>query len=320
MARFAGPIRKKLRRFYQRMIHETLGLLLRLLLILFRILPFPAAQGFGRMLGSLTGCLLPRQRNLVAEQLRFAFGSKYTDAEYNRLEKRVFEHFGISLMEMLKLANMRRKELLDMVDGKGVEKLLKTAQSGQGMVFVGSHTGNWEFLGAWLAYQGLQINVVARENPIDRVGSILLRIRNRSGLQSIPRDTPDMGKKVIQALKSGAAVGLLIDQDSRRMKGVFADFLGHPAHTPVGPAVLALRYKIPVFYCFTARRQDGRHGIVCEGPAEIIRTGDFRADVIANTYRFNQRISRWIEDHPEQWVWVHRRWQTRPAHEVKGEE
>ena len=112
--------------------------------------------------------------------------------------------------------------------------------------------------------------------------------------------------------EGGQIIGVLMDQDTR-VKGVFSPFLGHPAHTPSGPATIAARNWFDFFIGFIVQRPDDRFELRLQGPLEISRTGDLAADIRTNTDRFNELISEQILEDPSQWVWIHRRWQTKPA-------
>jgi len=155
---------------------------------------------------------------------------------------------------------------------------------------------------------------VARAVYDERLNRLLLKSRQDASVRVILRDSPTAGREILQALKRGEVLGMLIDQDTR-VKGVMADFFGQKANTPAGPAILAVRRRVPVLAGFIHRESDERHRIVIYPPLDVQRTGDLDRDVQVNTERFNQVIEQEIRRHPDQWVWMHRRWRRKVAYD-----
>ena len=131
-------------------------------------------------------------------------------------------------------------------------------------------------------------------------------IRSASGLEVI--SAVNAGRKVIRALSQNRVVGILIDQRAKRSEGIWADFFGKKAPTTPGLAVLAMKTGAPVLPVFMVRDEFQGHRLIIKEPLELIRTGDIKRDVEANTQLFNRTLESMIRQYPDQWFWVHRRW------------
>jgi KDO2-lipid IV(A) lauroyltransferase len=141
----------------------------------------------------------------------------------------------------------------------------------------------------------------------------MLEQRAAAGIKHIPR-TKRGQMEIVRALKTkGTILGLICDQNGGK-DGVFVDFFGLPASSVKGPAALALRYGVPVVPMFTLWDGD-LYKVEIQPELELIRSGDEEADILENTGRFQKVIEEMVRRYPEQWLWAHRRWKTRPPGE-----
>ncbi len=169
--------------------------------------------------------------------------------------------------------------------------------------------GCWEMLGSYLVASDIPLAVIARRLYDPRLEKELYHSRSHAGLRVISRGKNT--RDIIRILKKGYFLGILIDQDIK-VKGTFVDFFGHPAYTATAPAYLALRYKLPIIPFFTYRDEYHRHHACVGPPISIEETGDSNRDVEKLTAWCSQTIEKFIRQHPEQWIWFHRRWKTKP--------
>ncbi len=139
-------------------------------------------------------------------------------------------------------------------------------------------------------------------------------IRKRNRVNIIYRDAS--AKEVMAVLRKNEFIGMMPDQDMDSISGVFVDFFGKSAYTPSGPAVLNLVAKAPIVPCFIVRKSFG-HEIVIEKPIDTVNSGNKQKDITENTQRYTKAIEDMIRKHPEQWVWFHRRWKTRPEDKIQ---
>ncbi len=225
--------------------------------------------------------------------------------ERKALAERCFVHLGTLLGECLHLRHCAPEELSLHVTLEGWEHIEAARAQRRPIVIVTGHCGNWELLAAALNARGLGMLVVAREIDEPELQTMLLDLRARFGTRTIVRGTPGAARALLGALRGAGALGMLIDQDTK-VEGVFVDFFGRPAWTPIGAAELALRFDAAVLPTFIARRADGSHRAAIH-PELTLPT-----DSTAATALMTAVIEAQIRSHPEQWVWLHRRWRRRP--------
>jgi KDO2-lipid IV(A) lauroyltransferase len=263
------------------------------------------AQRLGRALGSLAWRAARRDRRRTLEHLAIAF-PELDPAARASLGRASFRHFGVMLAECLWLGERDAAEVERRVRIEGWETVDAARAAGRPILIVTGHCGNWELLAAALNVRGLGMSVVARELVEPGLQQSLLALRSRFGTRTIVRGVPGAARELLQVLRGGGALGLLIDQDTQ-VEGVFVDFFGRPAWTPVGAAEIALRFDAAVLPTFIERASDGSHRALI-APALPLPT-----DPVSATQAMSATIEAQIRRVPEQWVWMHRRWRRRPA-------
>ena len=272
----------------------------------------PARLGLwlGRRLGDLLWIALPRRRAVTLENLARAFAGERPAEEIHRLGRRSFEHLGMNIVEGCVFFFRPPSVLLARIDLGAPDHVKAAAALGKGVLVLTAHYGNWELLAAAHGLSVFPLSVVVRplDNPLmDRV---IDRFRRRSGVELIgkQRALPE----ILDALRRGRMVGILLDQNASRAEGVFAPFFGTPASTSKALALISLRTGTPVVPIFIRRVEGGRHRVEA-GPA-ISPPAD--RDVAGYTAAFNHCIEAAIRQAPEQWFWMHNRWRTRPESET----
>jgi KDO2-lipid IV(A) lauroyltransferase len=272
----------------------------------------PAFLGLwlGRRLGDLVWMLLRRRRVLALENLSRAFGAEMTPADLGRLGRRCFQHLGMNAVEACTFFFRPPSVLLSRVTMDGAEHLRAAAARGSGVLLLTAHLGNWELLAASHVLSGLPLSVVMRplDNPV--LDRLVTRFRLRAGVELISKRRAL--RDILDALRRGRMVGILLDQNASRAEGVFVPFFGVPASTSKAVAVIALRTGAPVVPVFIRREGGGRHRVEVHPP--LLPPPD--EDVAVYTAAFNRAIEGAIRRAPEQWFWVHARWKTRPREEA----
>jgi KDO2-lipid IV(A) lauroyltransferase len=157
----------------------------------------------------------------------------------------------------------------------------------------------------------LPLAAVGKENVDPRLNRLVDRFRSRGGLRNVWRGQPGAAVAMLRALRRGELLAMLIDQDTN-VQNVFVPFFGRPAATPRAPADLVVRTGATALVCLNHRGDDGVYRASTE-EVEVPRTGDDERDVVELTARFTARIEAGIRAHPEQWVWMHQRWKTKPC-------
>jgi len=281
-----------------------LGALERALAALVGGLAWPRAQALGRGIGRLGWALAARDRRRTLEHLAVAF-PELPASERLHLARASFRHFGAMLTECLWMRRRDAAEVLRRVALEGWPEVESARGEGRPVLIVTGHCGNWELLAAALNARGLGMAVVARELEDPGLQSALLGLRSRFGTRTIVRGTRSAARDLLRTVRSGGALGMLIDQDTR-VEGVWVPFFGRPAWTPVGAAEIALRLSAAVLPTFIERRPDGSHLAIVHPALEL------PADPLAATAAMTARIEEQIRRVPEQWVWLHRRWRRQP--------
>ena len=279
--------------------------------------PIPVGLGLrlGRALGSFARLVDRRHRRVGEHNAAWALG--LTPEQARALIRKVYRNFGANLVEDLMMPKILRWRALDeFSEAEGIEHLRAALAKGRGAIVITGHFGNWELAGLAMAHFAGKAMAVARPMPNPLVEAHTLRWRERAGLTVASRR--GALRRVVQYLRAGGCVGMLIDQN-QRSGGVFVPFFGKLAATVPSPARIALKYHIPVLAGYTRRKGDGSfHCFHCDPPFDLIRTADHEADVLANTALFTRRIEDYIRQHPDQWFWLHSRWRKRPPEEEQA--
>jgi len=196
----------------------------------------------------------------------------------------------------------------------GFENYERAFARGKGVLFLTAHFGGWELSAFTHSMHGHPMNVVMR--PLDNIylDRLIQRYRTMHGNTMVDKD--DFVRGLLAAMKKGETVGILMDTNMTPPQGIFVDFFGIPACTASGLARIALRTDAAVVPGFTIWDSALRKYRLRFDPAvELVRTGDNEADIVANTQLFTKVIEDYVRRYPEQWLWIHRRWKTRPPGE-----
>lgn len=293
-----------------RVHHHLAYAALRGFLAISRWLPLGVLRGLSRLLVRLALPFARRDRSRSVDHLALAFPG-LPRGDRDRLLKRNARHLADVLAEVAWLLHARPDDVDRVCSITGVHHLFDALERGSGAVLVTGHLGNWEMLNARLATAGVPMTIAVRDVYDDRIDAIATRLRTRFGTEVVHRGT-NAGRRLFTALKKNRVVGLLIDQDIRDIPGVFVPFFGREAWTPSGAASLALGAKCPVVPAFVHRRADGRHLVEIGPPLPIPAEGSSEERVEGLTAAATAAIESQLRAHPEQWVWMHRRWRTRP--------
>jgi KDO2-lipid IV(A) lauroyltransferase len=273
-------------------------------------LPLTTLRHLGGWLGAAALKMSHRERERALEHVAVAFPD--LDGEQRaELIRRCAAHLGQTLSEVAWLWRARADQVAELCSMDGAEHLHQAREEGRGAVLITAHCGNWELLNARLGAAGIPMTIAVRELDDPRLSDLATRLREHCGAEVVPRGAA-AGRRLARALVSNRVNGLLIDQDIRDVPGVFVPFFGRPAWTPSGAATLALRAGCPVVPAFIHRQPDGRHIAQVHPPLPLPTTGSDEDQVHELTAAATAAIERQIRAHPEQWVWMHRRWRTQP--------
>lgn len=287
-----------------------MALFTRLLASLLALVPRPLLRGTGRLLGSFAYALGLRRR-VALENLAVAFPDR-SPPERRRLARSVYRQLGASLADFAAAGALGDRALERLLVLDRFELFERLFAEGRGVVVASAHLGSWELLGTLCARRGIPLNVVTRKLS-GSVNRELVAARARSGLREIPpRGALKLGAA---ALRRGEVVVNLIDQNMLPKRGIFVDWFGRPACTTPAASLLSLRTGAPTIVALSVDQPDGTVRLSVEGPFPVARTGSVASDVRAHTQALTNVIEGYVRQNPEQWLWLHRRWKTRPPGE-----
>ncbi|MBI4435908.1 MAG: lysophospholipid acyltransferase family protein [Candidatus Omnitrophica bacterium] len=291
----------------RRKILYRLTLFIRFLL---RKLPSSWGIALGAFLGRSAFWVLGKERRKTVQHLTLAFGKEKTPHEIFKVGESVFQNLGKTVAELIYFPKITQKTLNRWVSFEGLSKLDTVLQSGKGGVLLVAHFGNWELLARALSLKGYQGIIVIRKVYDERFDRLLSEIRQSEGLKYLYRD--ESPKQMLRILHQNQFLGILADQDIDSVDGIFVPFFGKEAYTPVAPARFAIASGAPVIPCFMIREGNGRHRLVVEEPLWPANGSDKEEAVNRLTERWMSVTESYIRRFPDQWVWMHRRWKTRP--------
>lgn len=291
-----SPIRKA--------FHYPQYLAFRALMALLHALSDQVAYGLARALGSFVWTCLRIRRQVTMANLGYAFGTSLDAAGRARLGHAAYRQIAMTFFEMLRVS-MYRTCLHEMVDNSEIVLLRQALGQGRGVILVIGHYGSWELGGASLAAAGLPVTVATARQSNPYVTRYVNAWRMAFGVH--PVSSGASIRQLVAALKNNEVVVLASDQNAGK-RGVFVDFFGRPASTPPGPAQLALRYGAPLIVGVTKRLEPGRFKNI----VQAVEIGE-DATVESITQSFTTILENIIRQAPEQYMWMHRRWKTRPG-------
>jgi KDO2-lipid IV(A) lauroyltransferase len=268
--------------------------------------PIPEALERGARLGRLWHALDLGHRRLATRNIGLGLGLDPRASA--RVARACFENIGRTIAEF-SLADSRIDELLERVDLEGAEHLHTALAGGRGVFILAGHCGNWELLAARISRE-VPVTGLARAMANPLVNAAVEARRRAAGARTM--DTRDAARGVLRLLRRGEAVGMLLDQSALRSERVFVPFLGRPAATNFGLAILALKSGAPVLPAFSVREADGRHRAWIGAPIPAAEVGDRAERIGVSTARYTAAIESYVRRYPEQWFWVHNRWKRTP--------
>jgi KDO2-lipid IV(A) lauroyltransferase len=262
------------------------------------------------LLGSAVYTFLPVRRGVVMENLRRVFGDRLPETDLRRLAKCFYGHFAKIIIEYLAMTVSSKRRIAGKVDVVGVEHVLKAAEEGNGVLILTGHFGNWELaaVGAMLQFKQYRnrFHVIRKYlgHGLERIAFGRFR---KAGLRVIPLSRALTN--VFDALDDNDVVIFIMDQHNVvGSKAIEVEFFGEVAGTNRSLAMVARQSGAPVIPAASHRKSDGRHVIQFHEPLEWISAERPREEIYLNTLGYNQVLEKFVLDHPDQWLWAHRRW------------
>lgn len=281
------------------------------------VLPRRAAVGIGLAIGQVAYLLPGQLRRTGQRNLEIAFPDM-PEADRRKLLRRSFSSLGRLLGEFSQLPKATPDKLRQLVeyDQVGLAHLREAEKNRRGVIFLTGHLGAWEMLSfGWSALE-YPISFLVRPLDNDRIEEMVERVRTKFGNKAI--DKKSAARQSLRVLREGGTLGILSDLNTQPHEGVFVPFFGKLACTTAGIATLALKTDavvIPTCAVWNPNRK--RYFFHGDPPVELVRTGDHAKDIELNTARFAAAMERMVRLYPDQWLWIHKRWKTRPPGEAE---
>jgi Kdo2-lipid IVA lauroyltransferase/acyltransferase len=277
-------------------------------------LPRGVARGVAAFVARALYGVLPKLRRTAEFNLRLAF-PEWGDAQREAVIRGMVRNLGWMAAEFARLPRYSEKNIEEVVVLEGHENFLAGQQRGKGVLYLTGHIGGWELSSFTHALYGFPLQYMARPLDNARVDELVNRYRCLSGNRPIFKN--ESARALLKILRESGTVGILADQNTMPEEGVFVDFFGKTACTTTGLARVALHTDAAVVPGYAYWDEEIRkYRLRFEPAVELIRTGDTERDIFVNTQKFTKVIESIIRKHPEQWVWVHARWKTRPKGEA----
>jgi len=277
------------------------------------MLPREAARAVGAAVAGLFYRVNPRLERAALFNLNIAF-PQMPEAERRATARRLMRHIGWMGGEFSQFPRDTPESIRRIITIDGMENYHAAKARGKGLIYLTGHMGAWELAPFAQALNGHPLHFLVRPVENARVNALVDRYRTLGGNKTIGKN--ESVREMLRVLRENGDVGVLMDVNSSVEEGVFVPFFGVPACTSSGVARIALRTDCAVMpgyvYWNDAER---RYHLQLDPAIELVRTGDAEADVVANTARFVQVFEQYARRYPDQWLWVHKRWKTRPPGE-----
>jgi len=288
----------------------------RVLLFIFRLIPIDTALMLARLMGRIVFIIDRRHRAITLDNLRMAFGGEKSDKEIKRIARKVYENIVMTGVEALKLDRiLNRDNWRRYVSVEGYDRAERIFRDGRGAIFITGHIGNWELNAYMMRLVGYPLHSIAREFDNPLIEKYVSSHRRQLGADIVGKH--GALKKLVRYLRDGEYIGMVVDQDGGK-NGVFVEFFGRKASWVPSAAALALKMKVPVVPVYSRRVGNRfRHTIYVDEIIEPLDTGNRDEDIKRIIEKYSKGMERFIRSCPEQWMWNHRRWRTRPPEEMR---
>lgn len=298
------------KRIKRKIKYPVLIFFVKIFILVFRMFPRKWVLGFSERWANRAFNWSGKSKNDTINNLKYIYGDIKSDKEIEEMARQVYINLGKVFADYIYTLHITRKrDFLKYVQVEGEDNLKRAYEKGKGVICLIPHTGSWEFSAITPPILGYETTAVSKALKNPTLNKMIIGYREKRGMKNISR-----GKAydaLVSALKKGECLIIMIDQDTK-VKGVFCDFMGRRAYTPIGAARLALDTNAAVVPMSMKRSSDNKHVFTILPEIEFYRTGDDEKDIFENTQNYNNVLSSFIQQDPTQWVWMHKRWKTTP--------
>lgn len=295
------------RQAYSCTLHFMIKAILTALLKLVSILPLSAVHGLGCFVGFIFGSVMRHHRDDAFQALERSI-PELSPKECKYVINTMYRYQGINFMEMIWYSFKGLETIAKAVEVDGMEHYEAALKRGKGVVVLTAHVGNFELMPMATAANGYKLSVIVKRIKNDAVNEVITKLRTHEGLTFL--STKNAYRDCLKALRRNEVVGMVIDQNMTRDEGVFVDFFGKPACTSPGLAYMAAQSKAPIVPVFIYRKPEG--GFLLKVQQHLEPPPDRLPETIHEaTQLYTTIIEDAVREAPEQWIWMHRRWNTK---------
>lgn len=290
------------------MLDYILSIILRILNLVFRLIPISISLWLGRRLGSMAFVFNKKRRLIAYANLKAAFAKEKSPKELKRLTKKVYQNLVETVVEILNLTKVNKKYVDKYIEIVNLERVQNAAKSGRGTILLTAHFGDWELSSLVGAVIGFPMLVLAREQKMKRVNELLNRLRESKGCRVVRKGIST--KNILRALYDHDIIGILSDQDAGK-GGTFVNFFGRATSTHSGAMEMAKRADAIILPNLIVRMKGSYHKVFLE---EYIDFRDSKGgnDIKENLQKFASLLESYVRRYPDQWLWLHKRWKSTP--------
>jgi KDO2-lipid IV(A) lauroyltransferase len=277
------------------------------------LFPLKTSMSIGKTAGRMIGSLIPKLKKTAFRNIEIAL-PELSEAERRGLVSGTFASLGRQMGLIAHFREFTHEDVRELVDIHGREHFDAAHATGRGILFFTGHFGSWEVFSLLPPAFGYAMNILVRRIDNTFVEEYVDSLRTRFG--AVTLDKTKSARKMFRLLENGEMLGILADLNAQEREGVFVDFFGLPASTTTSIAKLALATNAIVLPAFAVWHEErGKYAVYLESPVEYAKTGDHERDIHALTQKITTIVEDYVRRYPEQWLWIHKRWNTRPPGE-----
>ncbi|MBD0402157.1 MULTISPECIES: lysophospholipid acyltransferase family protein [unclassified Flammeovirga] len=274
---------------------------------------------FGK-LGGLVYYVMPQTKNLTLKHLKYAYENELSDKEIEKIAKNVFKNLGRNFTDIVRYPSIKTvEELNSVIDVEGEQYLIDAHKKGKGVILLTCHRGAFDMVGFYLSMNDYPCIAIGAKLHDDKLNDLVVKTRRHNKNEQadfVERSDPRGSIKMFKKLKDGGLAFLLIDQDTTKVQNTFVDFFGKQAATPIGAAMLALKADSAIIPASIKMQENGKHLLEFRPEVPLVKTGDREKDINVNTQNMSLALEKFIREAPDQWVWFHERWKSKPTADV----
>ena len=277
------------------------------------LFPLKTSMNVGKNIGYAIGSLIPKLKKTGRRNLEIALPELSAD-EKEKILRGTFESLGRHLGFVSHFRKFEREDIHTLVEVVGKEHFDTAHEAGRGILFFTGHFGSWEVFNLLPPAFGYGMNILVRRIDNSLVENFVDNLRTRFG--SVTLDKTKSARQMFRVLENGELLGILADLNAQKKEGVFVDFFGVPASTTISIAKLALKTNavvLPAFAVWNEAKQ--KYVVHLEPPIDYEKTENAEADIKILTQNITNLVEKYVRQFPEQWLWIHKRWNTRPDSE-----